>query len=69
MTALYNVKNGSRIRLLEEGQCPPDCESRPEGEVLTFDHIDGMYSYCIDEDGNPRHLAAWTEVEVLDETS
>ena len=34
-------------------------------EVL-FDHIDGMYSYCTDKEGNVVHLAAWTEVEIVE---
>jgi hypothetical protein len=36
-------------------------------EYIWFDHIDGMYSFCKDMDGNIRHLAAWTEVEIDDE--
>lgn len=35
-------------------------------EVLDFSHVDGMYSLCFDSAGRPVHLAAWTEVEVLD---
>jgi len=35
-------------------------------EVLFFDHLDGMYSYCKDKNGNVVHLAAWTEVEIVD---
>jgi len=31
---------------------------------LNFHHIDGMYSYCTDDEGNVIHLAAWTDVEV-----
>ena len=36
------------------------------GEQYFFDHIDGMYSFCKDMSGNVVHLAAWTEVRVLD---
>jgi hypothetical protein len=31
---------------------------------LNFDHVDGMYSYCTDDEGNVVHLAAWAEVEI-----
>lgn len=31
---------------------------------IFFDHIDGAYSLCHDEDGNTFHLAAWTNVEL-----
>lgn len=34
----------------------------PDGTELRFHHIDGMYSYCTDVEGNVVHLAAWTEV-------
>lgn len=33
---------------------------------LTFHRIDGMYSYCTDDEGNVHHIAASTEVEVLE---
>jgi hypothetical protein len=38
-----------------------------EGNQYWFDHIDGMYSFCHDMKGNIVHLAAWTEVEVVEE--
>ena len=34
-------------------------------ERITFHHIDGMYSYCTDKDGNVVNLNACTEVEDL----
>ena len=34
-------------------------------DVLFFDHLDGMYSYCKDIAGNIIHLAAWAEVHPL----
>jgi len=39
-----------------------------EGERFYFDHLDGMYSYCLDIGGNPVHIAAFQEVE-LDDTA
>jgi hypothetical protein len=35
------------------------------GMVLDFHHIDGMYSYCTDSEGNTHHIAAWADAEVL----
>ena len=32
---------------------------------LDFHHIDGMYSYCTDSEGNAHHIAAWADVEVV----
>ena len=31
-------------------------------EPYFFDHVDGMYSYCLNKDKNVVHFAAWTEV-------
>lgn len=50
---LYDVPRNSKIKL-------------EDGTILDFRHIDGMYSLCYYE-GNPCHLAAWTEVEVIPE--
>lgn len=50
---LYEVPRNSYIKL-------------GNGEVYFFDHIDGMYSYCKDKEGNVLHFAAWSEVEIVD---
>lgn len=36
-----------------------------DGDVLFFDHIDGMYSYCLDMNNNVVHIQAWAEVVPL----
>lgn len=54
---LYDVPRNSRIRLVGH-TLSSDME-------LNFHHIDGMYSYCTDDDGNVMHLAAWTEIELV----
>lgn len=51
---LYNVPNGSRIRL-------------DDGTELNFHRIDGMYSYCKTDEGETVHLVAWSEVAVVKE--
>lgn len=48
---LYEVPRNSRIVI-------------GDGKELNFSHVDGMYSYCTDDEGNVVHLAAWTEVQV-----
>ena len=37
-----------------------------EEEILNFRSIDGMYSYCTRDDGEVVHLAAWTDVEIVE---
>ena len=53
---LYDVPRNTRIRTLTE-----------ERLELNFHHIDGAYSYCEDAEGNVWHLAAWTDVEIVNE--
>ena len=70
MTQLQEVTRGSRIRILPRKDLnttehPPAHREFEENEELEFGHIDGMYSYCKDDDGNIVHLVAWAEVEVL----
>lgn len=57
---LYDVPRNSRIKVIGAPQIT-------EGEELNFRSIDGMYSYCTRDDGEVVHLAAWTEVEIINE--
>jgi hypothetical protein len=36
-------------------------------EEIFFDHVDGMYSFCLNKEGQICYIAAWTEVEVCKE--
>lgn len=61
---LHDVPRRSIVRLLENARIPPVAASLKKGDVLFFDHIDGMYSLC--KFGKEIvHPAAWTEVEVI----
>ena len=63
---LYDVPNGSKVRVFQDDvRTPPSSPPLVEGDVFTFHHIDGMYSYCTTEDGEVVHPAAWTEVEIV----
>lgn len=62
---LYDVPNKTNIRIIEDPNCPPDTLPVEKDEIIFFDHIDGMYSYCTNQEGDVVHLAAWTEVEVV----
>ncbi len=44
---LYQVPKGS---LIDVG-----------GHLLTFHRVDGMYSYCTDQDGKVAHIACWAK--------
>jgi len=55
---LYKVKPRSYIKL-------PWMDGTGSDEVLFFDHIDGMYSYCLNMKNQVVHLQAWAEVAPL----
>lgn len=51
---LYKVRPRSYIKL-------PWMEG-VDDDVLFFDHIDGMYSYCLNMQNEVVHIQAWAEV-------
>jgi hypothetical protein len=50
---LYEVPRDTRVKI-------------DTGEEFDFKSIDGMYSYCKNDKGQVVHLAAWTEVEIVE---
>lgn len=62
---LYEVPNNSKIIVKDKIKTPPASIPIKRGDILQFHHIDGMYSYCTNKDGEVVHLAAWAEVEVI----
>jgi hypothetical protein len=45
------------------------CQCSDGSEYLTFNHIDGMYSFCKTENGNIVHLGCMTNLELLPDGS
>lgn len=62
---LYEVPRFTKIRVIGDTTAPPDARKAFENEILKFHHIDGMYSYCTDGNGDPVHLPAWQEVRLV----
>lgn len=65
---LYDVPRESFVMIMDDEVKLP-IGNAPEQEklnVIYFDHVDGMYSFCFDREGNLIHPAAWTEVEIVD---
>ncbi len=52
---LYKTKPRSYIKL-------PWMEGTGVDEVIFFDHIDGMYSYCLNMDNELLHISATAQV-------
>ena len=64
---LYDAPRNSWVRpILENPTAPPDAREINLGERIKFHHVDGMYSFCHDENGDVVHLPAWQEVEVIE---
>jgi hypothetical protein len=62
---LYEVPNGSKIRVLGDIKTPPASTKIEVNDVLEFSHVDGMYSRCKNSEGQEVHLVAWAEVEII----
>jgi hypothetical protein len=62
---LYNVPDRTWVLIQEDATIPPAAPGIPKGDIIYFDHIDGMYSYCKNRYGEIVHMAAWTEVTPL----
>ncbi len=52
MPKLFEVPRNTRIHLSDDTE-------------LNFHHIDGMYSLCVDDNGDIRHIAAFEDVEIV----
>ena len=63
---LHKVPNRTWVRVQDPDKVPPAAPTPDAGERIFFDHIDGMYSFCIREDGSIIHLVAWQEVTIDD---
>lgn len=63
---LYEVPRNTMVRVVREDITPPAAPLLPNGTVVKFHNVDGMYSYCTDQAGDPVHLAAWAEVEIVE---
>lgn len=67
MSKLYELRKGTKFLVIDEEINLPVAHPKIDvGSVYTFDHIDGMYSFCIDENKQAVHFAAWTEVQEVE---
>jgi hypothetical protein len=62
---LYDVPNGSKVRVLSDIKIPPASPEIKEEDILTFNRLDGMYSHCTNSKGETCHLAGWAQVEII----
>ena len=64
---LYEVPNNSYVRVTSNNPRLPLGATKVSSEdLIHFHHIDGMYSYCHNSNGEVVHLVAWQEVELVE---
>jgi len=64
---LHDVPNRTWVRVLEDPRTAPGSPLINKGDKIFFGHIDGMYSYCRNENNELVHLVAWAEVEIIEQ--
>ena len=63
---LYEVPRNTKIRIIDDETSTPVASYPVEkNQTLQYYKIDGMYSYCINEENIAVHPAVWTEVEIV----
>ncbi len=61
---LHELDRGNYFMVVgDDPRVPPDAPEVKKEEVYWFGHIDGMYSFCKNKEGEPVHILAWQEVE------
>lgn len=64
---LHTVRPRNFIMVHDGAIVPVAAPSIEEGDILFFDHLDGMYSYCKTIDKQVVHLSVFAEVIVIPE--
>lgn len=57
---LYELPRNSKFQIVDGG-------TDFVAKTYLLKHIDGMYSYCYDDKGEVVHIAAFADVEKVDE--
>lgn len=66
MTKLYEVPRGTWVQPVEDVNVPIAALEVERGAEIFFYHLDGMYSYCKNKEGQVVHLPAWQEVHIME---
>ncbi len=66
---LYDVPRNTMIRVIGKSVSPPGAPAMQDGDIVLFDHLDGMFSFCCEpKTGRTVFLPAWQEVEIVVDT-
>lgn len=62
----YKVKKGTKVVVTDDNtKTPPASTPVNKGDIITIINIDGMYCNGVNENGDRIYVAAWTEVEIV----
>lgn len=66
MTRLYELRRGNLFKIVDNNiHVPPGAPEVFKESVYKLHNIDGMFSFCTDENKQVVHIAAYTEVEEI----
>ena len=66
---LYELPRGSYFTLIGDTMIPPEARHPNLNKTYKLINIDGMYSYCLDDNKDVYHYAAWSDVEKVNDDS
>ena len=66
---LYELPRGSSFVLINNPQIPPEAKIPDIDKIYKLGNIDGMYSYCSDNEGHVYHFVAWADVIKVNDDS
>lgn len=67
---LYDLPRGSYFKLIGDTLIPPDARNPVLNKTYKLHNIDGMYSYCTEDDSSfVYHFVAWADVEKVNDDS
>ena len=64
---LHELPRGSYFKIIGDLQIPPSAPEPDLEETYRLGNIDGMYSYCTDNQGKIYHFVAWTEIKEVND--
>lgn len=64
----YKVPQGQKVKVIDDDiRTPPSSIAVNKGDEITINKLDGMYCNAVNKDGNRVYIAAWTEVEPVND--
>jgi hypothetical protein len=63
----YEVPNGKKVVIVDDTvYYAPVSRMVSKDDILTIVNLDGMYSNCLDSNGDRVYIAAYTDVKIIE---